>query len=155
MTRPEPPGGEPYPTLEELERLVQFQHPRKFLAALPGARKIDHALSARLLGTDPATYTEIRGRFASSVARAARALLDDHRFAEQVDGLPFAPGDTVVALGDSLTDDFQSWWRSCAMCSACAAAVTASAWSTRACPARPRPMSASGCPPSSPTSPTG
>jgi acyl-CoA thioesterase I len=109
MTRPEPPGGEPYPTLEELERLVQFQHPRKFLAALPGARKIDHALSARLLGTDPATYTEIRGRFASSVARAARALLDDHRFAEQVDGLPFAPGDTVVALGDSLTDDFQSW----------------------------------------------
>lgn len=34
----------------------------------------------------------------------------DATFAAYVAALPFAPGDTVVGLGDSITDDLQSWF---------------------------------------------
>ena len=44
-----------------------------------------------------------------SARQAAEELLSDTDFAARVDQLPFAAGDTVVALGDSITDDLQSW----------------------------------------------
>ena len=42
--------------------------------------------------------------------QAAHELLADTAFAANLDRLPFAPGARVVALGDSLTDDWQSWF---------------------------------------------
>ncbi len=45
----------------------------------------------------------------NQVQQAARDLLSDAAFAARVDALPFAAGSTVVGLGDSITDDDQSW----------------------------------------------
>ena len=42
-------------------------------------------------------------------ASAASELLADADFAARVDRLPFAANSTVVGLGDSITDDLQSW----------------------------------------------
>jgi acyl-CoA thioesterase I len=55
------------------------------------------------------TYREILAQFAAASRQAAEELLADSDFAARVDHLPFAPGETVVAFGDSLTDDLQSW----------------------------------------------
>jgi lysophospholipase L1-like esterase len=40
---------------------------------------------------------------------SALHLLEDEVFARQVDRLPFQRGETIVGLGDSLTEDPQSW----------------------------------------------
>jgi lysophospholipase L1-like esterase len=103
------PGEPPFPTRDELERLVQLQHPWKVLAGLPGVARLDESVTAGLLGTDPATYGELRADVERAVAESARRLLEDPAVAERVDALPFAPGDVVVALGDSLTADLGSW----------------------------------------------
>jgi lysophospholipase L1-like esterase len=70
---------------------MQYHHPEKTLAELPGGQEIADEMLAPFFGTDVRTYRE-------SV-----------RFARFVDRLPFEPGSTVVGLGDSITDDAQSW----------------------------------------------
>ena len=88
---------------------MRLQHPWRVLAGLPGSASIDAAMCAAILGTDPATYAALREEIERDAARAAADLVADPAFAERVDGLPFAPGDVVVALGDSLTADLGSW----------------------------------------------
>jgi acyl-CoA thioesterase-1 len=91
---------------QQFRYVLQFQHKEKTLGQIPG---VNDATIAALWGIDAATYRETRDRFAARAARAARDLLADPEFAARVDRLPFAPGDTVVGLGDSITDDDQSW----------------------------------------------
>jgi acyl-CoA thioesterase-1 len=91
---------------QQFRYVLQFQHKEKTLGQIPG---VNDATIAALWGIDPATYRETRDRFAARAARAARDLLADPELAARVDRLPFAPGDTVVGLGDSITDDDQSW----------------------------------------------
>lgn len=91
---------------EGLEKLVQFNHPEKQFGFLPG---LNEEVLAGMYGIDLATYREIKGRFDDNAHRAALELLDDPSFAERVDRLPFGSGATVVGLGDSFTDDLQSW----------------------------------------------
>ena len=88
---------------------MQYHHPEKALAELPGGQEIGDELLAPFFGTDVETYREIKGAFVERSHRCARELLEDVRFARFVDRLPFEPGSTVVGLGDSLTDDSQSW----------------------------------------------
>lgn len=80
-----------------LPELVRFCHPAKILGAtrLPGA--LDDAAIAALYGTDVETYR----RLAEQIAGEART--------PPVDEAPFAPGLTILALGDSITDDLGSW----------------------------------------------
>jgi acyl-CoA thioesterase-1 len=97
--------------LEELSQqqfryVLQFQHKEKVLGQIPG---VNDATIAALWGIDAATYRQTRDRFAARAARAARDLLRDPEFAARIDWLPFRPGETVVGLGDSITDDDQSW----------------------------------------------
>ena len=40
---------------------------------------------------------------------AAHELLEDASLTERVDRLPFRPGETVLSVDDSFTDDLQSW----------------------------------------------
>jgi acyl-CoA thioesterase I len=59
---------------------------------------------------DVETYQAIKASFDDDARSAAEALLADALFAERVDRLPFAPGALVIAIGDSRTDDLQSWF---------------------------------------------
>jgi len=91
---------------DQLEYILQFQHPDKALARLPG---VSPELISALFDIPRETYREIRNSFAESAKDTAAELLQDAAFAQRVSALPFAPGQTVVALGDSITDDLQSW----------------------------------------------
>ena len=88
---------------EQLAYIIQFQHPDK---SWPG---MDETMIAALFGADVTTYRSIRSGFEERASQAATELLDDPDLAECVDKLPFSPGSTVVGLGDSITDDYQSW----------------------------------------------
>jgi acyl-CoA thioesterase-1 len=96
---------EPF-TPDQLVRTIQFHHPEKVLAGMPG---IDDKVVAAILGTDVDMYRKIRAEFAERARKSASDLLNDPAFAVRVDRLPFAAGSTVVGLGDSITDDLQSW----------------------------------------------
>ncbi|MEW6752242.1 MAG: isochorismatase family protein [Candidatus Latescibacterota bacterium] len=93
-------------TREQLDRLVQFCHPEKAFSGLPG---VDGADFSRLFGLDADTYCNRRQAFAGLARQAAEGMLADADLAARVDRLPFVPGATVVGLGDSITDDLQSW----------------------------------------------
>src|SRR5215210_39926 len=97
------------PTRAEIEEAMQYHHPEKTLASLPGGQEIDNEILASFFGTDAQTYREIKDTFAERTRRCAYELLQDARFAPLVDRLPFEAGTTVVGLGDSITDDYQSW----------------------------------------------
>lgn len=83
-----------------IEKLVQFTHLEKLYGYLPS---MDEELLAQLFGLDLEEYREIRRRF------GALELLEEPEFAGRVDRLPFRTGQTVVGVGDSITDDLQSW----------------------------------------------
>ena len=90
----------------QLAYVLQFQHKEKLVAHIPG---VNDATIAALWDLDAATYRQVRNEFARHARQAAQELLADDEFAARIDQLPFAPGTTVVGLGDSITDDDQSW----------------------------------------------
>ncbi len=98
----------PY-TSEQSAYLVQFLHPQKMLSALPGASALDDLMLAGLFGLTIDTYRAVTTELTASARLAAEDLLTDASFADLVDALPFEPGSTIVGLGDSITDDIQSW----------------------------------------------
>jgi lysophospholipase L1-like esterase len=93
-------------TADQIEYLIQFAHPDKMLK---WSTTVDERVLATIYGVDVTDYRASRARFASRVREAALDLLKDDPFARRVDKLPFAPKSVVVGLGDSITDDHQSW----------------------------------------------
>jgi acyl-CoA thioesterase I len=93
----------------EIEEAVQYHHPEKTLAGLPTRPEISEEMLAQFFRTDARTYKEIKAAFAERAHQCARELLQDAQFASLVDRLPFEGDTTVVGLGDSITDDYQSW----------------------------------------------
>jgi acyl-CoA thioesterase-1 len=89
-----------------LSYVLQFEHLEKRLEGMPGAT--DEHIAA-LFGLDVEAYRSIRGQHAARARQAAHDLIADPPFAARVDRLPFRAGDIVVGLGDSVTDDDQSW----------------------------------------------
>lgn len=87
------------------EAWIQFTHLDKLYGYLPG---MDGALPA-IFGLPPECYAEVTARFEANARSAAQRLLADDRFATRVDALPFDTGQSVFAIGDSVTDDLQSW----------------------------------------------
>ena len=79
-------------TADQLEYLLQFQHPEKMLRAMPGLRA-EHV--AAMFQIDLATYRRVRGRFARRARRAAAELLDGHACPAR---LPFRPGQVVGSV---------------------------------------------------------
>jgi lysophospholipase L1-like esterase len=92
---------------ELITRLVRFQQPEK---VLPYLGELDETRIAALFGLDPAAYRSLRQSFDDQTRDLAAALLADAGIAEQVDRLPFAPGQRVVAIGESTTADRLSWF---------------------------------------------
>ena len=79
-----------------LSELVRFCHPAKILGGtrLPGT--LDATAIATLYGTDVESYRALADEMAAEAARAAAAL-------------PAVPRASILALGDSITDDLGSW----------------------------------------------
>lgn len=86
--------------------LLQYKHLEKLYGYFPGMKG---ATIAALYGLDEASYKEARAEFDNNAKKAAQELLADAAFAEQVRRLPFRAGETILAIGDSMTDDLQSW----------------------------------------------
>jgi lysophospholipase L1-like esterase len=91
---------------QQQEKLIQFQHPEKILPFLPG---LTDTHIATLFDLDTADYQALKSRFQEQVREAAQELLADAAFADGIDRLPFQPGETVLGLGESSTDDLLSW----------------------------------------------
>ena len=89
-----------------IQNLIQFTHLEKTYGYLPGTSE---STQAALFGLDEVTYREIKEHFDENARDAAQELLENRSLAERVDRLPFRSGDTIVAVGDSFTDDLQSW----------------------------------------------
>lgn len=85
---------------------VEFIHPEKVFFYLP---RLDEEAVARLYGLGVDQYRAIRGHFDAAARDAAEELLADADFAAKVDRLPFRTKATLVGIGDSVTDDLQSW----------------------------------------------
>ncbi len=89
-----------------IEMFVRFTHLDKEFDYLPG---MTPATMAQLLGLDFATYQRLREEHDARARQAALGLLTDAEFAERVARLPFTAGQTVVGVGDSITDDWLGW----------------------------------------------
>lgn len=88
-----------------IEKMIQFTHLDKLYGYLPGMAEAQPAI----FGVDPASYTELIARFDAQARQAAQQLLADDGFVGRVDALPFRRDQSVLAVGDSITDDLQSW----------------------------------------------
>lgn len=94
---------------EVLEKyLLQFLNLEKRFPLLPGIENEEAV--AGLMGLEVDELKKLRDRFASNAKQAAIELLEDPEVAEWIEELPFEEGDTIVALGDSITDDLQGWF---------------------------------------------
>ena len=89
-----------------IEMFVRFTHLDKEYDYLPG---MSAEMMATLLGLDFETYQQLRATFDAGARQAAEELLADEAFAATVDGLGFTADQTVVGVGDSITDDLQGW----------------------------------------------
>jgi lysophospholipase L1-like esterase len=106
------PASEPPPLgRAELEVLVRFEHPAKLLsvAEIPGAGHLDGAALAAAYRSDAATVSSLREGFRRRAEVAAEELMRDAALLEAVRRMPVPDGGTVVAIGDSITDDYLSW----------------------------------------------
>jgi acyl-CoA thioesterase I len=78
------------------------------LSDLPYANALDDVHFSAAFGLDAATYRSILESFAAQTRRSALRLTAQHAVRECIRTV-FAEEDRIVALGDSITEDSQSW----------------------------------------------
>ena len=95
----------------DLRSRMQFLHPEKLFAlwALPHRPEIDGSLLARVFAVGQKEYSDSRSSFDEAARAAAAELLEREEVRGWLDASPLCRGDVIVALGDSITDDYQSW----------------------------------------------
>lgn len=94
---------------EVLEKyLLQFLNIEKKYPLLPGIKNEEAV--AGLMGLELKELTKLRDRFRANAKEAAVELLEDGEVSAWIEKLPFQEGDTIVAFGDSITDDLQGWF---------------------------------------------
>ena len=94
---------------EALEKyLLQFLNLEKQFPLLPGIS--NESAIAELMGLDHSELEKLRSMFRQNAKEAALELLREDEVTDWVDQLPFEKDDTIVALGDSATDDLQGWF---------------------------------------------
>jgi acyl-CoA thioesterase-1 len=94
---------------EQIQWLMKVLQPEKTLGSLPGIATLTEGNLAALLGIDPELYRSEHIVMRQNAKDAATALLDEPDIARMVDQLPLRKGAQIVAFGDSLTADPQSW----------------------------------------------
>ena len=97
------------PSLEQTRWLLKILQPDKTLGSLPGAVALTEPLCAALLGLPADLYTAEQAHMREGAKEAARALASDPEVAAMIGRLPLKDGARIVAFGDSLTSDPQSW----------------------------------------------
>ena len=93
---------------QQLQRQVQFFHPQKKYPFLRGG--FSTAAHAALFGLRESFYSAMQDDFTNQVNDAAKILCDEQSYAEAILSIALKPQAQVVVLGDSLTDDSQSWF---------------------------------------------
>ncbi|WP_069133497.1 SGNH/GDSL hydrolase family protein [Rhodohalobacter halophilus] len=94
---------------EALEKyLLQFLNIEKQFPLLPGIE--NREAIASLMGLEVEELSKLRNHFTDSAKDAALELLKEDDVTDWIDALPFGPNDTIVAFGDSATDDLQGWF---------------------------------------------
>lgn len=94
---------------EALEKyLLQFLNLEKHFPLLPGIKNEESI--AGLMGISVKELQNLRSVFAENAKESALELLKEEDVIEWVDQLPFKKDDTIVAFGDSSTDDLQGWF---------------------------------------------
>lgn len=93
---------------ELLKYLLQFINPGKKYPLLPGSSS--SKANALFLGLDEQIYLEFLNEFNENAKQAALELLKEDEIKDRLAKLPFQKGDTILALGDSITDDRQGWF---------------------------------------------
>lgn len=88
--------------------LLPFLNIEKRFPLLPGIEN-KQAL-ANLFGLEEKELIDLRANFRENAKQAALELLEEEEVTGWIDQLPFKKNDTIVALGDSLTDDLQGWF---------------------------------------------
>ncbi|MBL8938655.1 MAG: SGNH/GDSL hydrolase family protein [Archangium sp.] len=94
---------------EHLRWLLKVIQPARTLASLPGGAALSPETHASLLGLSPDVYAAELAGMKAEASAAARELGRDPAVAAMVDRLPLRKGAKVVAFGDSLTSEPQSW----------------------------------------------
>jgi lysophospholipase L1-like esterase len=94
---------------EQMRWLLKVIQPERSLASLPGGAALSPETRAALLRLPAADYEAELGRMKAEAREAASELLTDSAIASMVDRLPLRKGAKVVAFGDSLTSEPQSW----------------------------------------------
>jgi lysophospholipase L1-like esterase len=94
---------------EQVRWLLKVIQPERTLASLPGGASLSQDAHAGLLDLPVEIYATELGRMQEEASEAAGALLADEAVASMVDRLPLRKGAKVVAFGDSLTSEPQSW----------------------------------------------
>jgi lysophospholipase L1-like esterase len=85
---------------------VQFFHLEKIWGLGTDCKE---EICASIYPVDTEQYRKIIDYYAGNAHRTAEELLASQSFADQVNHLPFRPGQTIAGLGDSITDDLESW----------------------------------------------
>jgi lysophospholipase L1-like esterase len=94
---------------EALEKyLLQFLNIEKMFPLLPGIENEDSV--AGLIGIDHEELEKLRDLFRNNAKEAALELLKEEDVIEWIDQIPIQNSDTIVAFGDSSTDDLQGWF---------------------------------------------
>lgn len=94
---------------EALEKyLLQFLNIEKHFPLLPGIENKESI--AGLMGLSAEELQNLREFFAENAKESALELLKEDDVIEWVDQIPFGKNDTIVAFGDSSTDDLQGWF---------------------------------------------
>ena len=94
---------------EALEKyLLQFLNIEKMFPLLPGIENEDSV--AGLMGIDHDELEKLRSHFRNNAKEAALELLKEEDVIEWIDQTPIQNSDTIVAFGDSSTDDLQGWF---------------------------------------------
>jgi lysophospholipase L1-like esterase len=94
---------------EQVRWLLKVIQPERTLASLPGGASLGQDAHAGLLGLPVEIYATELGRMQKEASEAADDLLADQAVASMVDRLPLQKGAKVMAFGDSLTSEPQSW----------------------------------------------
>ena len=91
-----------------LKYMAQFLNIERQFPLLPGTK--DVGIVAKFIGIEPQELIDIRSYFDDQAKKAAMEMLKDETTIEQIQQLPFKKNDKIVVLGDSMTDDLQSWF---------------------------------------------
>ena len=88
--------------------LVPFFHLNKRVPLFPG--KNEKLAEAKLFGLTEEELALTRKKLSDSAKQAALELLKEEEINDLIEKLPFDGSETIVALGDSTTEDDQGWF---------------------------------------------